>query len=62
MKETREFKSDLGRYYFDGQACRSENGWAQVDTDQDAHYFGTWANARLNTSRQVPAKPRSCRA
>ena len=44
MKETREFKSDLDRYYFDFNACRSEKGWAQIDTGQDAHYFGSWTN------------------
>ncbi len=24
--------------------CSDEKGWAQVDTAQDASYFGTWAN------------------
>ena len=32
------------RYYFDFRKCSKKNGYAQVDTSQDAHYFGTWAN------------------
>ena len=43
MKTPREFcPSD--RYLYDSGLCSSENGWAQVDTAQDASYFGTWAN------------------
>lgn len=33
---------DLDRYAFDFQACTSEAGWAQIDTEQDASYFGQW--------------------
>ena len=32
------------RYVFDFDLCQSKDGWAQVDTTQDACYFGTWAN------------------
>jgi len=32
------------RYYFDFEKCSTKNGFAQVDTSQDAWYFGTWAN------------------
>ena len=32
------------RYRFDFNDCTSQKGWAQIDTRQDAHYFGTWAN------------------
>jgi hypothetical protein len=44
MKTTNEFISDLGRYYFDFTACTTKKGYAQVDTCQDASYFGMWAN------------------
>jgi hypothetical protein len=47
MKITREFAPG-DRYTYDCGLCSYENGWAQVDTAQDASYFGTWANpARL---------------
>ncbi len=29
------------RYVFDGGMCA---GWSQLDTDQDASYYGQWAN------------------
>jgi hypothetical protein len=32
------------RYDFDFNRCTPVDGWAQVDTSQDASYFGTWAN------------------
>ena len=44
MKITREF-APADRYTCDFGLCSCENGWAQVDTAQDASYFGTWANA-----------------
>ena len=43
MKITREFCPD-DRYVYDFGLCSYENGWAQVDTAQDASYFGTWTN------------------
>lgn len=43
MKITREF-APADRYLYDFELCIYENGWAQVDTAQDASYFGTWAN------------------
>jgi hypothetical protein len=43
MKITRNFV-DADRYGFDFGPCSTSNGWAQVDTSQDASYFGTWAN------------------
>ena len=42
MKITREFCPG-DRYVFDFGLCSHEKGWAQVDTAQDASYFGTWA-------------------
>ena len=32
------------RYRFDFTLCTAANGWAQLDTKQDASYYGTWAN------------------
>lgn len=40
----------IDRYLFDFKACTPKNGWAQIDTKQDASYFGTWANP---SKRQV---------
>jgi hypothetical protein len=34
------------RYKFDFGLCSAKHGWAQVDTEQDASYFGTWANPK----------------
>ena len=31
-------------YAFDFKHCTPANGWAQIDTRQDASYFGTWTN------------------
>ena len=43
MKITREF-APADRYLYDFGLCCYQNGWAQVDTAQDASYFGIWAN------------------
>lgn len=32
------------RYVYDFGQCSGKNGFAQVDTSQDASYYGTWAN------------------
>jgi len=44
MKTTRDFNSMTDRYAFDLGQCSIKNGFAQVDTEQDASYYGTWAN------------------
>lgn len=44
MQRTHTFLCDEVRYLFDFGECRTQNGWAQVDTRQDASYFGIWAN------------------
>lgn len=41
MKITREF-APASRYLYDFGKCSYANGWFQVDTPQDAEYFGTW--------------------
>jgi hypothetical protein len=38
------FLLDSERYAFDFGGCSYERGWAQVDTNQDASYFGVWTN------------------
>ena len=32
------------RYKYDFDVCSYKKGFAQVDTEQDASYYGTWAN------------------
>jgi hypothetical protein len=43
VKITREFCPG-DRYVYDFGLCSYEKGWVQIDTAQDASYFGTWAN------------------
>ena len=42
MKTIRDFKPLSDRYSFDVGACSYANGFAQIDTRQDAAHFGTW--------------------
>lgn len=44
MQKLRTFNSQGDRYVYDWGLCSSRNGWAQVDTKQDASYFGIWTN------------------
>lgn len=37
---TKEYFAPADRYAYDFGHCRD---WAQLDTDQDAPYYGTWA-------------------
>ena len=39
----REF-APADRYVYDFGACSYKKGWAQIDTRQDAPYYGTWTN------------------
>ena len=41
---TRGFDVMGDRYKYDFEECRLSDGWAQIDTRQDASYYGTWAN------------------
>lgn len=43
MEKVHEF-CPADRYVYDFGVCTSKNGFAQIDTSQDASYFGTWAN------------------
>ena len=49
MKIERSFQPDLTRYDFDNQLLAK--GYLQVDTEQDASYYGNWVN--LKTRRFV---------
>jgi hypothetical protein len=44
MKKTRSLEIMGDRYRYDFKLCSYEKGWAQVDTRQDASYFGTWCH------------------
>ena len=43
IETTRTFAS-TDRYIYDFEILTYGKGWAQVDTKQDASYFGTWTN------------------
>jgi hypothetical protein len=42
-KITKEF-APADRYVYDFVACATAKGWAQLDTRQDASYYGNWIN------------------
>ncbi len=42
--------SPADRYKYDFRLCTAEKGWAQIDTSQDASYFGQWINP---TTREI---------
>ena len=44
MKRIEEFMEGIERYYFDFGECSYHLGYAQVDTSDDAPYFGIWTN------------------
>lgn len=44
MKRVTEFLMNADRYQFDFGECSASNGFAQIDTTEDAWYYGTWAN------------------
>ena len=46
MKRKDSFHPNGDRYILDMGECSTAKGFAQVDTDQDAWYFGTWANPK----------------
>ena len=41
---TRGFDMMGDRYRYDFKRCTLSDGWAQLDTKQDASYFGNWVN------------------
>jgi len=49
MERITEF-APADRYTYDFGACTYARGWAQIDTRQDASYYGTWTNP---TTREI---------
>lgn len=49
MKITRDFQPLSDRYAFDCGPCSYANGFAQIDTKQDASYFGFWCSPGART-------------
>lgn len=43
METIRDFEP-ADRYVYDMGRCSCKKGFAQIDTSQDASYFGMWAN------------------
>ena len=48
MQTIRDFVP-ADRYIFDRGPCSYANGFAQIDTGQDASYFGTWCSPERRT-------------
>jgi hypothetical protein len=46
MKIEESFNPNGSRYEYDFNKCTSEKGWAQIDTEEDASYFGIWINPK----------------
>lgn len=44
MKQNRYNLQMTDRYQFDLKECTYANGWAQLDSRQDAPYYGNWVN------------------
>lgn len=47
MKTINRFFTPSDRYEYDFKRCTYAGGWAQLDTSQDASYFGQWINPKL---------------
>jgi len=54
MKTITDFDPETSRYAFDFRLCHFKNGWAQLDTRQDASYYGNWINP---VTRQLEVAP-----
>ena len=52
VETVRTFHPTTNRYRFDFDECHFQRGWAQIDTSQDASYFGQWAHP---TQRRIVA-------
>lgn len=44
VKTTLGFEPMAERYEFDFRRCKVSDGWAQLDSKQDAPYYGQWVN------------------
>lgn len=47
IKRTNGFEVMGDRYKYDFRLCTMKNGWAQLDSKQDASYYGNWVNPTL---------------
>lgn len=47
MTTSRHFVPHVDRYHFDFGACAYSKGYAQIDTDQDAPWFGQWCSPTM---------------
>lgn len=43
-RESKHIDGDVNRYTFDFGVCHTSKGFAQLDTSQDAEYYGVWIN------------------
>ncbi len=46
MKTVTDFIENGDRYQFDFKLCTARKGFAQMDTRQDAWYYGNWSSPR----------------
>ncbi len=44
IRTNRSFNPAAGRYVYDFGSCSIANGYAQIDTGQDAPYYGAWCS------------------
>jgi hypothetical protein len=44
MQKFKNHTQNGDRYTYDFRKCTSDKGWAQLDTKQDASYYGNWVN------------------
>ena len=49
MKTIRDFRPMSDRYTFDCGPCSYANGFAQIDTTQDASYYAYWSSPTART-------------
>jgi len=44
MNTATSFHPTRDRYAYDTEKCCFSDGWSQIDSQQDAWYYGQWAN------------------
>lgn len=44
IRTQRSFNGGAERYYYDLGPCSARNGFAQIDSRQDAPWYGTWCS------------------
>lgn len=43
-KNINDAAGEINRYTFDFGVCHTSKGFAQIDTEEDASYYGNWIN------------------